>query len=163
MRIWGARSAALAALAGAAVAVVVAVASVHGTQSTSMSDVNGAVAQLSAVNRKLSGQLEALAPGASPHQAQLTNRSAQAMAKDLRGQFGADDDLGTRMRSLLDAELAYLDAVGSSVANPHSVLLDKVVPRADALRTALGLVPGGEPTDVHGDANLVTFSTARGR
>lgn len=163
MRRWAARIVAFGALAAGAVAVVVAVASVHGGHGTSQSDVNASVARLTAANRRLSGELDALKPGASPAAAQATNRATQAMAKQMLAHFDGSDDLASRMQILLNAELAYLDAVGSSVANPHSVLLDKVEPRANELRSALAAMPGAQAGDVHGDRNLVAYSTARGQ
>jgi hypothetical protein len=163
LRTWIPRALALAALVAAGVAVLVAVTSVHSKHTTTHAEVAAALGRLSTANRALSSQLAGLHPGASPRGAQAADRTAQTLTKQLLAQFSTDDDLGTRMHVLLDAELAYLDAVGSSVANPHSVLLSKVVELATTLRGALGDTPPGNAADVRGDGTLLTYSTARGQ
>ena len=61
----------------------------------------------------------------------------------------------------LDAELAYLDAIGSTLNNPRSSLRGKLRERGAALRSALQSVPGGSQLTVKGGTELGAYSAAR--
>lgn len=160
-RIWLARIAALVALAAAAVAIALAISAFDGTGEISGADAQAAMRQLSVANRALGERLEALAPGASPRDAQQTARSTAALARRLDDHVDGEGDLADRVHAVLRAELDYLDAVGSTLNNPRSPLRGRIGERAQALRDVLQHVPGGDHRAVRGGLALVRYSEAR--
>lgn len=157
-RRWVARGAALLALAAAAVAFLLAVGSVHGTHELTGEEAQGAMRQLTASNTALGDRLEALKTGASPRAAQEATRTTASLTRKL------DDDAdggGDRVHGVLQAELDYLDAVGSTLNNPRSELRGRIGERAQALRDLLQHVPGGDHRVIRGGLALVQYSEAR--
>jgi hypothetical protein len=161
-RRWLHRVVALLALAAAAAAIVVAIESVHQSHDVTGAEAAAAMARLAGANRALSSQLAALRTGASPKPAQQAARAAAALTGSLARDLGTGGDLGAAAHAALAAERAYLDAAGSTLNNPRSVLLGQVASRAQALRSALDVTPGGVPQAVSGAATLVAYSRARG-
>jgi hypothetical protein len=162
-RRWSARLLALLVLAGAVVAVLVVVHSVHAKHDVTEAEAAGAMSQLADANQALSSQLNLLKKGESPKPAQSATRSALSLTRKLSGDLGSSGDLGAAVGAVFAAEVSYLDAVGSSLNNPHSVLLAKTVPLARAVRTALQSAPGGSPRSVSGAATLIAYSHGRTR
>jgi hypothetical protein len=160
-RVWVARVVALLALGGAAAAIAVAVNSVKATDSVTEQDARDAMAQLATANQTLSDELNALAPGASPRLAQETVRTTAALSRRLDGEASGGGDLGDSVHAVLLAELAYLDAIGSTLNNPGSPLRGEIAQRGNTLREALQNIPGGAPRAVSGGAELIVFSKAR--
>lgn len=159
-RRWIPRILALAALLGGAAAVVAAVASVSGGSGLSQADASRALTQLDAVNRPLSEKLSALRGGQTARPAQAANRAAYQLATRLRSQVSSGGELGAAVRAVLDAEVDYTDAVGSTMYNPRSALRDKIVHDAAVLRAALDAA-NGNPQYVHGAENFVGIARAR--
>lgn len=160
-RVWFARVFAMLALGGAVTAVLIAVDSVHGKHEVSQSEARQAMNQLTVANRNLSRTLAALRPGEHPQQAQEASRSAAALSRKLAEDVGKQGDLGDGVHQVITAELAYLDAIGSTLNNPRSPLRAKIMERGIALRTVLQNLPGGAPRAVSGGAALVAYSKAR--
>src|SRR4051794_7440735 len=161
MRKWFARLFAVIALGGAAVGIYFAIDSVKSEPEVSAADARDAMAQISDANGDLSARLEALRIHHSPQLAQESVRTAAALARKL------DDDLGTK-GSMADAahaairkELAFLDAVGSTLANPRSPLRGRVAEFAIDVRQALQHIPGSGNGQISGVARLIAFSEAR--
>lgn len=161
VRTWIPRLLAVLALAGTAVAVVVAISSVDSNGELGSDDVRRAMERLVEANRTVSGQLNALAPGASPRAAQDAVRNAAGLIQELGTGLDGEGDLAERLDDVLAAQVAYLDALGSTLANPNSALRGRIGERGDALRGALAQVPGGDPGAVEGGAELVAYSEAR--
>jgi hypothetical protein len=161
LSVWVPRVVALVALLATAIAVVVAIASAGGGGGASTRDLRQALARVSARNQELSRQLAALAVGESTDAAQNAARQTIALVRDLQGQFPGDDTIAARAREVFTPELAYLDAVGSVLANPRSELRDDVVPRAQELRGTLQGAPASSPSDVKGYVHLVHYSQDR--
>jgi hypothetical protein len=161
-RHWAPRLLALLFLTGAAVAVLVVVNGVHAKKSVSDAEANSAMTRLATANQALSSQLALLKAGASPKAAQTATRSAQTLTKTLSADLADRGILGVAVHAVFDAELSYLDAVGSALNNPHSLLLDKTVTLARPLRSALKSLPTGAPQAVSGAENLVAYSHTRG-
>lgn len=160
-RVWFTRVFAVLALGGAIAAVLVAVNSVHTTHEVTQSEARQAMNQLTVANRNLSRTLAALRPGTHPQQAQEAGRSAAALSRKLGADVGKDGNLGDGVHQVLAAELAYLDAIGSTLNNPRSPLSRKIMERGIALRAVLQNLPGGAPRAVSGGAALITYSKAR--
>lgn len=161
IRTWLRRLLALAALIGSGVAVYVAVGSVGGSDTTSAEEARAALARLNTVNETLSERLEALSPGGSAQEARDATRTALTTTQELVEQISAEDPVGVRVRSALGAELSYLDAVGSTLANPRSALAGTIATRAAALRAALRPLAVAEPRAVHGADKLLAYTRAR--
>lgn len=160
-RPWIPRAVALVALVGVAVAVAVAVAGVHGAGGElSQAQASTALARLDAVNRPLGERLAALRSGQSARPAQAANRAAYALAGRLRAGLSAQGDLGAALHHVVVAEIAYTDAIGSTLYNPRSALRDRIVPGAAALRAALAAA-NGNPQLVRGAENFVAVARAR--
>ncbi|MCW2967057.1 MAG: hypothetical protein JWM71_829 [Solirubrobacteraceae bacterium] len=162
-RRWSARLLALLVLAAAVVAVLVVVHSVHAKHDVTETEATGAMSQLASANQALSSQLNVLKKGESPKPAQSATRSALALTRKLSGDLDNTGDLGTAVHAVFAAEVSYLDAVGSSLNNPHSVLLAKTVRLASAVRTALQSAPNGSPQTVSGATTLIAYSHGRNR
>lgn len=160
-RVWFARVFAVLALGGAVAAVLIAVNSLHSTHEVSQSEARQAMNQLTVANRNLSRTLATLQPSMSPRQAQEAGRSAAAVSRKLAEDVGKEGDLGDGVHQVIAAELAYLDAIGSTLNNPRSPLSRKIMERGIALRTVLQNLPGGAPRAVSGGAALVAYSKAR--
>lgn len=152
---------AVLALAGAAAAIVVAIGSVDSSGEPGSDDVQGAMERLAGANRTVSERLNELASGASPDAAQEAVRSAAALTQQLGTELDGEGDLADRLDDALAAQVAYLDALGSTLANPNSALRGRIGERGDALRGALRGTPGGDPGAVEGGAELVAYSEAR--
>ena len=149
------------ALAGTAVAIVVAVSTVDSKSELTAEEAQGAMERLAAANRTVSGSLNDLAPGASPRAAQEAVRSAAALTQELGTDLDGEGGLANRLEDVLGAEVAYLDAVGSTLANPNSALRGRIGERGNALRDSLQKIPGGDSRAVEGGAELVIYSEAR--
>jgi hypothetical protein len=158
---WRGRALALLSLVVAVVAVLLVVTSVHAHHDVTQAQATSAMLQLGSANQELSSQLHALTVGQSPQAAQSATRRALSLTTRLSAALGTSGDLGAAIHAVLRAEVAYLDAVGSSLNNPRSLLLGQVVARAGAVRTALQALPGAVPGSVSGAAALVAYSQAR--
>jgi hypothetical protein len=158
---WGARALALLGLLVAVVAVLLVVTSVHTNHDVTEAQATSAMFQLAGADQELSSRLHALTVGQSPQAAQSATHRALSVTAQLSSALGTGGDLGAAVHAVLRAELAYLDAVGSSLNNPRSVLLGQVVARAGAVRAALQAIPGAVPASVSGATALVAYSQAR--
>lgn len=161
VRLWIARLAALLALLGAVAAVYAAVASVESTDELTVEEAQQAAARLNAVNGSVAGQLGTLTPGASPRAAQEAVRAAADEARSLADTDHGQGALVDRLDAVLRAELAYLDALGSTLNNPRSPLKGTIRERGATLREQLQSLPGGDAERVRGGAALVAYSDAR--
>lgn len=161
MRTWIPRLLAVLALAGTAVAIVVAITTVDSNGEPGSEEVQRAMVRLADANRTVSSRLNQLAPGASPREAQAAVRSAAALIQQLGTDLDGNGALAERLDVVLSAQVAYLDALGSTLANPNGALRGRIGERGDALRGALAQVPGGDPGAVEGGAELVAYSEAR--
>ncbi|MDX6664599.1 MAG: hypothetical protein QOG68_805 [Solirubrobacteraceae bacterium] len=160
-RAWFARLFALLALAGTGVAIYLAIDSVRTKHPVSVQQASQAMNQLTVANRNLSRELGALKLGSSPQLAIESSRSAAALSRRLDSDVGNDGDLGVAVHAALTAELAYTDAVGSTLNNPRSPLEAKIGQRQGALRKLLQHIPGGTPRAVSGGANVIAYSKSR--
>jgi hypothetical protein len=160
MRIWVPRIVALLALGGVVTALVLAVGMSGASGGFTAEDVETATAELNRANGALSDKLEALEPGASPREAQDAARAAADLTRRLVEDAG-DAPEAESLRAVLDIELDYLDAVGSTLNNPRSALRGRVGERGDALRDALQNVAGGDHRVVSGGQELVAYSEVR--
>lgn len=161
MRLWGARLLALLALLGTAAALAVAVTSVEGSSELTVEEAEEAAARLNEVNRPVGERLEELKKGESPSEAQAAVRIA---ADETRAQLQdgtGEGSLADRLEAVLRTELAYLDAVGSTLNNPRSRLKGTIGQRAQELREQLQSIPGGDDELIRGGQELVVFSDAR--
>src|SRR5688572_2191705 len=122
MRIWIPRILALLALAGAVVGVFAAVASVERTDELTVEEAQEITGRLNAANDELGRLLTALEPGMSPREAQAAARTAADLTRELIEDGGDEGSLADRLDAVLRAELAYLDAIGSTLNNPRSEL-----------------------------------------
>ena len=161
MRIWIPRILALLALAGAVVGIYAAVTSVERTDELTVEEAQEITGRLNAVNRELGGRLTALEPGTSPREAQASTRTAADLTRELLEAGGGEGSLADRLDAVLRAELAYLDAIGSTLNNPRSELRGAIRERGVTLREQLQNLPGGNAKVVRGGAELVVYSEAR--
>jgi hypothetical protein len=160
--VWVARLFALLALGGAGVAIYYAIDSVEIKHEVTTEEAQDAMARLNTANRSLSGRLGGLKPGFSPKAAQESVRSAAALSRKLDQDVGTrEGNLGDGVHAVLVAELAYLDAVGSTLNNPRSPLRGRIMELGITLRQQLQNIPGGQSKSVSGGAELVAFSKAR--
>ncbi len=158
---WIARLLAISALAGVTVAAIVVVAASGKDGGLSAGAAHQAMARLTVANRAISHELTRLHHGDSVRPARRAVRKAMATTRDLAASIAGSSDLALRVRDVLEAEEAYLDAVGSTLANPSSALRAKVASRAITLRGALRRVPAAAARDVRGAGELVRFSRSR--
>jgi hypothetical protein len=156
-----ARLIAVLALIGALVALVVAVTTVDSTDELTGEEAQAAMVELAAANGALSDRLDALTAGDSPRDAQAATRSTTALVRRLDGEVEGDGSLPDRVHAVYRTELAYLDAVGSTLNNPASPLRGRSGERAQALRDVLQQVPGGDHRAIRGGMALVLYSEAR--
>lgn len=162
LRRWASRIVAALALLLCAIAVLVAVTSVHSTpKGLTETEAAAVLARLDGVNRPLSAALSALGSGKSPARTREANRAAYVLTNSLLTSVNLRGDFGAGVRAVLDAQHRYTDAIGSAIFHPRSPLVDKVVPYAQALRTAISDAPGGDPQLVGGATSLVSYSHAR--
>jgi hypothetical protein len=161
MRVWVPRILALLALAGAVVGVYAAIASVERTDELTVEEAQEVTARLNAANRELGRLLTALEPGVSPREAQASTRTAADLTRELLEDGGDEGSLADRLDAVLRAELAYLDAIGSTLNNPRSELRGAIRQRGVDLREQLQNIPGGDAKLVRGGAELVAYSEAR--
>lgn len=140
---------------------MVAIGTVDSSGELGSDDVQSAMERLAGANRTVSERLNELASGASPAAAQEAVRSAAALTQQLGTELDGEGDLADRLDDALAAQVAYLDALGSTLANPNSALRGRIGERGDALRGALRDTPGGDPGAVEGGAELVAYSEAR--
>lgn len=160
-RTWIPRVLALLALVGAVAAILLAFTTLDGGGEITEADAQRAMEQLTAANGALSDTLEPLGSGDSPSAAQQATRTTADLARRLDAEIEDDSDLANRLHDVYAAELAYLDAVGSTLNNPKSPLRGKVGVSAQALRDALQQVPGGDHRAIRGGMALVQYSEAR--
>jgi hypothetical protein len=162
VRIWLPRVLALLALAGVTLAILLAVTTVNGSSETTGDDAERAMQQLAGANGQLSDTLEPLSSGDSPTAAQEAARTTAELTRRLDGELEEDEsDLANRLHDVYAAELAYLDAVGSTLNNPNSALRGRIGVTAQALRDVLQQVPGGDHRAIRGGMALVLYSEAR--
>ena len=162
MRKWFARLFALIALGAAGFGIYYAIDSVKDDdKEVTAAQARDAVAQITEANADLSSKLRALKVHTSPQLAQESVRSAAALTRDLDEKVGDKGDLAEAVHTIIRKELAYLDAVGSTLANPRSPLRSQVAEFALAVRKALREVPGTGSAEISGVAKLIAFSEAR--
>jgi hypothetical protein len=117
--------------------------------------------QLMTADQRVRRQLVRLRPGqtraaiARTRDATLTARS---LAMELASTSGKDAEL---LRRALTLESAWLDAVGSVLANPRSPLREELVARDAALRPALDALPVREGRRKGGAAHLARYASSR--
>lgn len=110
----------------------------------------------------LARELERLDPERSARPAQQAVREALAVQKTLADAAAGSGD---RIRTALEREAEYLDAVGSVLSNRLSPLRPELASRASRVRAAFRAVPGGKSVAeaTRGTRELLAFSEARGR
>lgn len=86
--------------------------------------------------------------------------TARSLTVEIRDMSGRAAD---RVRSALRAEGDWLDAVGSTLANPRSVLREQLVARDRVLLAALGRLPGYVAPRGDASRRLLGYSLARER
>jgi hypothetical protein len=162
MRKWFARLFALIALGAAAFGIYYAIDSVRSEDhKVSAADAKDAADQISVANGDLSAKLTALRPHHSPQLARESVHTAAALARKLDEDLGDSGALADAIHSVIRRELAFLDAVGSTLANPRSPLRGRVAEYALDVRRAFHHVPGAGSASIHGVPELVAFSEAR--
>src|SRR4051812_31557267 len=162
MRKWFARLFALVALVGAGVGIYYAIDSVRSeSDKVSASEAKDAADQISQANGDLSAKLAALRPHHSPQLARESVHTAAALARKLDEDLGKKGDLADAIHGVIRKELAFLDAVGSTLANPRSPLRGRVAEYAIDVRQAFQHVPGSHSASISGVPQLVAFSEAR--
>lgn len=115
--------------------------------------------------RTVSGAIGRLRPGDPPRDAVRATREALATVKAARATVaGLDVEPAERAardgaRRALDRETAWLEAVGSVLANPRSGLRDRVADRAQ--RALDSLAEAGQPGAVSGTRALLAHARAR--
>ena len=161
MRKWFARLFAVIAIAGAAYGIYYAINSVKDEPNVSAADARDAAGKISDANGGLSSRLRALRPGGSASLARESVHSAAAVARSLDKDLGDKGDMAKAIHSVISKELLFLDAVGSTLANPRSPLRGRVGEYAIDVRQALQHIPGAGGAEISGVPQLVAFSVAR--
>src|SRR4051794_30468185 len=161
MRKWFARLFAVIALAGAAVGIYYAIDSVKSDPEVTAADARDAMAQISEANADLSAKLEALRAHHSPQLAQESVRTAAAVTRKLDDDLGSEGELADASHATIRKELAFLDAVGSTLANPRSPLRGRIGELAIDVRQAFQHVPDAGSPQISGVPRLLAFSEAR--
>lgn len=161
MRVWIPRLLALVALVAAGGATVYAVTSVESTSELTVDEAADLMTRLNEANARLSGLLEALEPGDSPAEAQEAVRSAAELTRTMVKDAPEEGSLADRLGSVLEAELDYLDALGSTLNNPRSSLRGTIGTKQIALKDQLRSIPNGDPDVVAGGQELIAYSRAR--
>src|SRR4051812_33143572 len=133
MKVWIPRVFALLALAAVAVAIYLAISSVDSSSELSGADAQAAMQELAGGNGALSDKLDALSAGDSPSEAQDATRTMADLTHRLEARLDEEGDMADRVRAVYAAELAYLNAVGSTLNNPSSELRTQIGPTAQAL------------------------------
>jgi hypothetical protein len=161
VKLWIARAAALLALLAAGAAVSFAVTSVDsGPDELTREEAEQAAQRIDEVNGPVGRQLEALEPGASPREAQDAVRAAAERTRAMLDDGTGEGSLADLLDETLQAELAYLDALGSTLNNPRSPLKGAIRQRGVELRDLIQRL-GGDHRLVRGGAELVAYSDAR--
>ncbi len=127
----------------------------------SPADASFMIAQLVRADQRVRAQLELLAqrgPSLSIDRARDAMATTRSLMIETRGSSGAQADA---LRRALTLEAAWLDAVGSTLANPRSPLLTELVPRDASARSALGALRGRALNHNGGVQALVDYSQAR--
>ena len=161
MRKWFARLFAVIAIGGAAYGIYYAIDSVKSEPDVSAADARDGAAQISDANSDLSSRLRALRAGASVSLARESVHSAAAVARKLDKDLGDKGDMATAIHAVINKELQFLDAVGSTLANPRSPLRGRVGEFAINVRQAYQHIPGAGSPQISGVPQLVAFSEAR--
>src|SRR3954451_3811733 len=162
MRKWFARLFAVIALGGAAVGIYYAIDSVKSeSDKVSAAEARDAAAQLAEANGELSARLAALRRGHSPKIARESVHRTAALTRKLDEDLGTKGDLADAIHAIMHKELIFLDAVGSTLANPRSPLRGRVAEYAIDVRQAYQHVPGSGSASISGIARLVAFSESR--
>lgn len=161
MRLWGARVLAVMALVGTVAAVALTITGVEGSSELTVEGAQEATARLNDVNRPVGERLEALEPGSSPAEAQAAVRTAAGETRSQLEDGTGEGSLADRLEAVLRAELAYLDALGSTLNNPRSSLKGTIGQRAQELREQLQNIPGGDDGLIRGGQELIAYSDAR--
>jgi hypothetical protein len=155
------RVAVLVALAALAVAVAALVEASDPVTPLSPSDADFMSAQLVAVDRRVRGSLEhlrELGPAPAIDHARNAVATTRSLVIELRNSHG---DVADRLRRALTLEGAWLDAIGSTLANPRSPLQAQLAARDDALRPALAALPGRGAPHANTAPLLVSYSRSR--
>ena len=162
MRKWFARLFAVIALGGAIAGIYFAIDSVRADDAeVTAAEAQDVAAQIAEANADLSARLKVLRKGSSPQLARESVHTAAALARKLDEETGEEGTLADATHALLARELAFLDAVGSTLANPRSPLRGRVAELAIDVRQAYQHVPGSGSSAISGVARLIAFSEAR--
>jgi hypothetical protein len=127
----------------------------------SQADATYIAAELVQADRRVRKELARLRPRrtaaarARTRQAIATTRS---LTLEIRHEGGAEAE---RLRRALRLEADWLDAVGSTLANPRSGLRDALVARDAELRVALDALPGPLPVHRQGSRELLDYARRR--
>lgn len=156
------RVAAVSALAVSFGAVVVVGAGAVGGESGGA--VEAAVRPVGAADVRLAGRLDALRPGASPRPAQEAAREALAAGRQGLAVLGTPKDRRSRQAAAaLRSHQRLVDAIGSTLANPRSVLRDRLAAMAaETARAfdAIGVAAAGHAGELPAQ-HLADFSRRR--
>ena len=161
MGVWIPRALALFALLGTLAALLFVFSGLESTNELTVEEAQDVMTQLNEANARVSGLLEAIEPGDSPTEAQGAVREAADLTRELHDDTPDEGSLSDRMRSVLDAELDYLDALGSTLANPRSALRGTIGPKQTVLREQVKNTPGGDVDSISGGAELIAYSKSR--
>lgn len=127
----------------------------------SSSDARFMTGQLLAADDRVRSQLATLRPQ-DLSEARARTRGALATTRSLAVQMRAKDgDAAERVRRALALERDWLDAVGSTLANPRSPLREQIVRRDRELRAALAALPGDGVARSGASQRLVDYALAR--
>lgn len=127
----------------------------------SQADATYSAAELIQADRRVRKELALLRPlrtavaRARTRQAIATTRS---LTLEMGHEGGAEAD---RLRHALRLEADWLDAVGSTLANPRSSLRDALAARDAELRAALDALPGPLPVHREGSRELLDYALRR--
>ncbi|HEY1538219.1 MAG TPA: hypothetical protein VGF63_02395 [Solirubrobacteraceae bacterium] len=155
------RVAVLVALAALVVAVAVLVESSDPVTPLTSSDADFMSAQLVAADQRVRGslaRLHELGPALAIDHARDAVATTRSLAIELRNSHG---EMADRLHRALTLEGAWLDAIGSTLANPRSPLQTQLAARDDALRPALAALPGRGAPRAGAAPLLVSYSRSR--
>ena len=108
--------------------------------------------------RKALADLRPLQTSAARARTREAIATTRSLALEIRHHGG---DEVQPLRRALRLEADWLDAVGSTLANPRSLLREALASRDAALRPALGALPGPAPTHREGTQELLDYARWR--